>query len=142
MRDDGEVPTSRTKATLRIGHERLTAAAVTRLLGLEPSHSHEVGQPRSTRSPAPWRASQWSLESPLPDGEPLNAHLAWLCGQVGDQAEALVQLDADGYSLDCFCFVDVLNGQGGVSVSPEVMASLGQLRVELDLDIYASSDDT
>lgn len=83
----------------------------------------------------------WSLESPLPDTVPLDGHLAWLCGQVESKADVLAGLQANGYEVDCFCFVEVLSGQGGVSVSPLVLSTLGRLSVELDLDIYASGDD-
>ena len=82
----------------------------------------------------------WALASPLPDTKPLDVHLAWLCGQVAEKADNFAALRADGYELDCFCFVEVLNGQGGISLSPELQTALGSLGIELDLDIYASSD--
>jgi hypothetical protein len=83
----------------------------------------------------------WFLDSPLPDTEPLDAHLAWLCAQVADKSDGFAALHAADYELDCFCFVEVLQGQGGLSISPQVLATLGRLAVELNLDIYAGSKD-
>ena len=137
----GGVPTTRTNAAVRVFYEHGSAAHVTRTLGIRPSMSHEADEPRSATNTRPWGAAMWSLDSPLPDTEPLNAHLAALCAELGDKSQNLAALRAEGYDLDCFCFVEVLNGQGGVSITPELLMALGSLSIELDLDIYASNDD-
>jgi hypothetical protein len=138
------VPTTREHATLRIWPREGgsgTAANVTATLGLSATKSHEAGQPRSERDSRPWATSMWQLHSELPWTEPLSQHLAQLCEAVEHSREALHRLAEEGYAMDVFCFVDVENGQGGVLISPEVLRRLGDLRLELALDIYADSDE-
>jgi hypothetical protein len=135
------MPTSRTSATLRVFRDGGSAAAVTDVLGIQPSMSHDAGEPRSPRDPRPWPHAMWALDSPRPDTDGLDAHLAWLCDRLAGCVQGLRHLRTEGYRLDFFCFVEVLNGQGGVSINPDVITQLGRLPVELVVDIYASSGD-
>lgn len=130
------MPTTRTKACLRIGSTAGSAAHITRTLGIAPSSSHDVGQPRSHRDPRPWTSTHWALDSDLPDTRSLEDHLAHLCDEVEPHAAGLSRLARDGYDIDWFCFVDIENGQGGVSLSPALLQRLAALPVELDLDIH------
>lgn len=138
------MPTTREHATLRIWPRERgsgTAAAVSEVLGLTPSKSHEAGEPRSQRDSRPWANAMWSLHSALPWTQPLSAHLSQLCDAVDAKHEALERLAEDGYSMDFFCFVEVENGNGGVLLEPNVLRRLAQLPVEVDLDIYADGDE-
>jgi hypothetical protein len=56
--------------------------------------------------------------------------------QVEPDAAELAHLAHSGYHLDWFCFVDIENGQGGITIGPALLQRLAALPVELDLDIY------
>lgn len=138
------VPTTREHPTLRIWPQEPgsgTAAAVSEVLGLSPSKSHEAGEPRSQRDDRPWANAMWSLHSDLPWTQPLSEHLARLCDALEGKREALNVLSENGYAMDFFCFVEVENGQGGLLLTPGILRRLGELPVELDLNIYADSDE-
>ncbi len=134
------MPTTRSHATLRIFRQSApgSAAAVTRILGVEPTDSHEAGQPRSGRDPRPWRSATWSLESGLPWQCPLADHLTVLCDVVEPKRDGLIRLAEEDHSLDWFCFIEVARGQGGVKLELGLLRRLAGLPVVLDLDIYAS----
>ncbi len=117
-----------------------SAAEVTSALGIEPSAFHEAGEPRSSRDQRPWPNAMWSLDSGLPWDRPLGEHLVELCDAVEPTRGVLVNPAARGYSLDWFCFVEVINGQGGVVLDAHVVARLAGLPVALDLDIYATTE--
>jgi hypothetical protein len=126
------MPTARTHAALQIFHrsEEGSAAAITTALGLEPSSSHEAGDPRSEWDRWPWPNAMWSLESGLPWERPLDAHRTQLCNAVESKRHELLDLAAAGYSLDWFCFVEVLNGQGGVALGVDLLRRLGRIARE------------
>ena len=138
------MPTTRTHATLRISPREPgagSAAAVTAALGIAPTKAHEAGDAKSDRDSRTWANAMWLLESSLSWNESLSAHLEQLCQAVDPHREALLRLAHEGYQIDCFCFVEVKKGQGGVALASNVLTVLGRLGVPLDLDIYASADD-
>lgn len=138
------MPTTRERATLRIWPREAgpgTAAAVTEALGVAPTNSHEAGERRSERDDRPWVKGMWSLDSDLPWDQPLSDHVDQLCAAVEGSREALTRLGHEGYSMDCFCFVEVEGGNGGVLLKASTLQRLADLSVELDLDIYPSGDE-
>jgi Domain of unknown function (DUF4279) len=130
------VAVDRSKAALRISSDLGSAAAVTSLLGVEPTNSHEIGDARSNRNPGTWRHSHWALESTLAEEEPLGTHLEQLLDVVEAKRSEIQSLKNDGYSLDWFCFVSIEDGQGGVMLAPTLLARLAHFGVSLDLDLY------
>ena len=138
------VPTTREHASLRIWPRERgagTAAHVTQMLAVEPTKSHEAGDARSQRDSRTLGNAMWQLHSDLPWERPLSDHLEQLCSAMQGHREALRRLTQDGYAMDVFCFVELENGQGGVLISPELLRKLGDLSLELDLDIYAHDDE-
>jgi hypothetical protein len=134
--DDDPVPTTRTKACLRIGSTTGSATHITQTLGISPSRSHDIGQPRSPRDSRAWPNTHWALDSDLPDTSSLEDHLGRLCDQIEPHAGGLSRLADDGYNVDWLCFVEIENGQGGITLSPPLLQRLAALPAELDLDIY------
>jgi hypothetical protein len=137
-RHNGLVPTTQTKACLRIDGDHGSVAKITDAIGLAPTSSHDICDPRSARDPRPWQNLHWSLDSGLPDTAPLEEHLAALCDILEPHATALHQLRADGYVLDWFCLVGIDGTQGGVVLSPMLLQRLAPIPAELALDIYAT----
>lgn len=83
----------------------------------------------------------WMLDSDLPWDRPLSDHIDQLCDAVEASAYALTRLRQEGYSADCFCFVEVEGGNGGVLLKASTLLRLASLGVDLDLDIYAGGDE-
>lgn len=119
-----------------IGSTTGSTAHITQTLEIAPSRSHDIGQPRSGRDPRPWPNTHWALDSDLPDTRSLEDHLGHLCDRVEPHAPGLFRPADDGYNVDWFCFVEIENGQGGITLSPTLLQRLAALPVELDLDIY------
>jgi hypothetical protein len=130
------VVTTRTKACLRIRGDQGSTAEISTALGLTPSRSHDIGQPRGSRDSRPWPHLLWVLDSDLPDTATLEHHLGRLCDRLEPHAAALKAIQAQGMDLDWFCFVEIESGQGGVPLSAELLRRLAAFPAELDLDIY------
>ena len=141
---------SRAQASFRIGATIVTnprgalpnARAITAQLGIEPSHVHEPGERRSARA-GPYKHGQWSLESPLAEGEELEAHLRWLLERllpvragIGEIVKADPRLHAD-----FFCGLYLKDANERLVLSPQTLEGIGALNADLDLDIYWEGDD-
>lgn len=83
----------------------------------------------------------WLLQSDLPWEQPLAAHIDQVCDAVGERHDELSALRQEGYLMDVFCFVEVESEQGGILIDSSTLQRLAYLSVELDLDIYASTDE-
>ena len=113
------------------------ASTVTDTLGLVPSSTHSAGERQGPRSESVWKSSYWNLKSDLPsDGDDLEAHLRKLVDLLGPKKHEIEQLVADGWELTWACFVSEDNGQGGVTLSPQILHDLGAFPGRLWLDIY------
>jgi len=128
---------SRTRASLRITGTAGTTADLSAALGLAPTSSHDIGDPRSKRDPRPWAHLRWSLRSDLDDDTDLGEHLSGLCDRMESRAATLRELAERGYELDWFCFLELEeNGQGGLTLDAGLLGRLGALPVDLTLDLY------
>jgi hypothetical protein len=58
-----------------------------------------------------------------------------LLDRVEPKQAVLVEMAADGFDMDWFCFVSV-EGNGGVVLQVDLLQRLAALPVELSLDIY------
>jgi hypothetical protein len=112
----------------------MVSSEVTARLGIQPTHTHEVGDARAGVG-TPFREAMWSLSSEGVGHGPLAEHLAVLLDAVEPQQQVLTDLADEGYTLDWFCYVSV-HGNSGVSLPPELLRRLAALPVLLDLDIY------
>ena len=109
-------------------------------MGIPPTRAHEAGEPRSGKDGRLWADGMWCLDSDLSWDRPLSDHLGHLCDLVEPRSPGLVQLSAEGYLMDFFCFVEVHRGNGGLLLEPYLLRRLAQLGVELDLDVYAARE--
>jgi hypothetical protein len=97
-----------TLATFRLfGNGRLTAAAVTRRLGIQPSRAFEPGDPISSRSSKARDRSLWMRSSSpaVQAGTELSEHLNRLLAILEPVTAPLWELVQGGYDANWFCYV-------------------------------------
>ena len=75
----GVVAEAEAYVTVRIAKPGMSAGDVTARLGIEPTDSHDIGDPRPRGTPH--RHAMWSLSTKSQDRGPLQEHLArcWMC---------------------------------------------------------------
>jgi Domain of unknown function (DUF4279) len=97
-----------TRAAFRLqGDAGLTAATVTRRLGLQPTSSHEAGDPVSSRSAGVRDSSLWVLSSsPRIEGQTeIAGQLDRLLAALEPVAGLLSDLVASGYTANWYCWI-------------------------------------
>ena len=97
-----------TRATFRLtGGTGLTAAGVTRRLGIQPTRAFEAGDRYSSRSASTRDASVWLLSS-SPEIEAdteLSEHLHKLLATLEPVTARLWDLESEGYEAKWYCWV-------------------------------------
>jgi hypothetical protein len=123
---------------------KLTAAAVTEALEVEPTQSHELGDPHFSPSMAALgkvtTTSYWSFREERTIADDEDPHginsLVRLAERFEGKAEALAKLRARGYSIVVWMFGSSDSGQAGFAVGPETMRRLGAMSAAFKPDIY------
>jgi len=133
---DDNYPTCRvTYATLRIFRDDLDPDAVSSVLGIAPSDRHRKGDTRRSgyieKSGAWFLSSKGHLQS-----KDVQRHIMWILDQLADRVGILHQLQDEGCSMDIFCYWVSASGQGGPTLSPELMRRLAEAELEVGFDIY------
>ena len=114
-----------TFATLRIFPANISSAEITNLLGIRPT-SLKHG---------------WFLSSEgQVDSVDLRQHIDWVIDQLFAVKDALHKLQYSGSNMDIHCYWLSKYGHGGPTISPAQMLILGELKLELLLDIYPGSN--
>lgn len=130
---------NRYSASLRISSKTLNVADITKILGMQPTRTHEKGEPFSSRNPSRLRQeSLWLLESGLDSSEPLDAHMEKLADFIQEKAVLLKYLIPICY-MDIFCGVFSESGQGGFVFNPVILKKLTAIPIEIVFDLYLSS---
>ncbi len=133
----------RSKASLRIMGDALIPAAITRLLGCEPTAAHVKGETRigkRTGREYRYHSGQWRLQATERDPENLDAQIAEIFSQVTADPAVWAEL-AKEFHIDLYCGLFMVNGNEGVTLSAQSLSILGSRGVELSLDIYEGGDD-
>jgi hypothetical protein len=78
-------------ATLRIFGVITDFDAVTRTLGLQPTHFHRAGERRTPRR-MPYDHDQWSYRAPVPSERPLHVHIDTLWSHIQPHRDYLLSL--------------------------------------------------
>jgi hypothetical protein len=134
---------NRTVATLRIGGDSLDPATVSRLLGKEPTSSQVKGQEligRNTGHVRVAKTGMWRLESADQLPGDLDAQIQELLAQLTPDLSIWRDLSSL-HSIDLFCGLFMLQGNAGLTLSPESLSALGSRGIELGLDIYGELKD-
>jgi Domain of unknown function (DUF4279) len=123
------------QACLRISSEAVSFESIADQLGLLADSGGNAGEPgpgRSTR-----RRTLWVLESGLPNDRHLDEHLHPLLGRLDSRHAALATLRSN-CRMEIFAGAYFENGQIGETVPWQIMKALGDLQINLDLDLYSA----
>jgi hypothetical protein len=134
----------RTVASFRIGANPFEfrgvmtdANAITKLLGIEPTHSHNAGEPHG-RSGRRWTNGLWSLESQLQEDQELDLHVKSLLMKllpVSDRVRAYLDSDPR-LGAEFFVGLYIKESNEMLTLAPETVRGMSELRADLTLDIY------
>jgi hypothetical protein len=125
------------RASLRLVSKVLPPDAISAALGTEFDRSYRLGDQVSPKN-SPWvlrREHVCVLESGLASDQPLPDHVDSLVGKIRPFAMKLASI-RDRVDADIFCGFSSSNGQGGFTLSPELLASFVEWNLPLTLDLY------
>ena len=106
------------------------------IIGLSPSRSHRIGDPRSKRTKSGAHDRHYySIQSTISDSASLDAHIEEILSILEPRVDRVKRLGSEA-SLCIFCGFSSGNGQGGFSLTPELLARLSRLGLEVVLDLY------
>jgi hypothetical protein len=113
------------------------------MVGLTPTRSWSVGEPRSTPKGTPlegiWRDSYATFDVWPTDRAWLNEALEQCVALLLDRAEALKEIRATGGKTELFVGW-FLERSGGDSLPSALLSSLASLGLDLALDVYPADD--
>ena len=127
-----------TFASLRFFGDGLVPEQISDLLGLEPTEAALKGLATTSPSGKTRVAStgRWLLETRgQANSTDLEAHLVWLLDRL--EATRAEPTSLPGVSqADVFCYWLSATGNGGPSLSPQVLSRLAHLQLRLNFDLY------
>lgn len=133
-----------TTATFRLtGNATLTAAAVTRRLGIQPARTFETGDPVSSRSAAARDSSLWLLSSSpgIETGTELTDHLHRLLAILEPVTAPLWELTRIGYDANWFCYIASHATEHATELDRQTMQRILALPGDLWLDVCGDDAD-
>ena len=144
MYDDGYPTCAKTYSTLLIYPGEIDPAVITDRLGIEPSSWQRRGEvaERADRPPRVATIHSWFLTSKdQVDSRDSRRHIDWLLARVASKAEAIRSLQELGCRLTISCYWLSRSGHGGPIIPASQMRKLGELNLELWLDVYGPCED-
>lgn len=133
-----------TRAAFRLqGHAGLTAAAVTRQLGVQPTQAFEAGMPVSPRSAHIRDSSLWLLNSSpqIEAHTEVAEHLLRLLAVLEPVAEALWELVNTGYAANWYCWVASHATEHAAELDRATLQRVLALPGDIWLDVCGDSTD-
>jgi hypothetical protein len=133
-----------TSATFRLfGDARLTAGAVTRRLGIQPTRALEAGDRVGRRPGATRDSSAWLLTSSpgIEAGTGLAGQLHRLLAVLEPVAVPLWDLVRDGYEANWFCYIASHATEHAVELDRQTLQRLLALPGDLWLDVTGDGVD-
>jgi hypothetical protein len=134
-----------TTATFRLfGRTGLTAAAVTRRLGIQPTRALEAGDPISRHSAKVRDSSAWLLTSSagIEVGTELSEHLHRLLASLEPVTALVWELVREGYEANWFCYVASHAAEHAVELDRTTLQRLLALPGDLWLDVCGDGTDS
>ena len=128
-------------ASLRISSEFTNPTEITACLKYQPTSTRVKGQkvvPNHPKSYVMPRHS-WTLDSGLDKSQSLELHIAKIVELIEGKQTVFKQF-LQTCKIDIFCGFASESGQGGFSLSPELLKRLTLLPIELVLDLYPPSE--
>lgn len=139
-----EYPTcSYTHAWLRVMHDTILPAEITRLLGVEPDKVQTKGEPYpGSRTDRVAPRSGWYIESEGKlESYDARRHIDWILDRLGDKATEIQELQSRGSLVDLCCRWDSKSGHGGPTLSPSQLRRLAALGIDVWFDVYFIEED-
>jgi hypothetical protein len=133
-----------TTATFRLfGHATLTAAEVTRRLGIPPTRAFEAGDPVSSRSASPRGSSLWLLTSStgIEAATELAEHLHRLLEILEPITGPLWELVRAGYQANWQCYVASHATEHAAELDRPTLQRILALPGDLWLDVSGDGQD-
>lgn len=133
-----------TRATFRLsGNAGLTAAAVTRRLGIQPTRAFEAGDRVSSRSAHTRDSSIWLLSSSpgIEDGTELTEQLHQLLATLEPVIAPLWELIHEGYEANWFCWIASHAAEHAAELDRATLQRLLALPGDLWLDVCGDGAD-
>jgi hypothetical protein len=121
------------EACFRLISDSLNVSAVSAALGLVPSHAHEKGELRVTRTgplaghATPWWRGVWLLYSERPSDATIQEHLDWLLQRVEPNADQIREWVEQGMKADFSVSLYQSTSQFGYDIGCEVLARMVRL---------------
>lgn len=132
LKANGEVAWQESRATFIIMGVGLDLEAITRSIGITPSHTHRVGDLDSLGKPFPH--DMWSLDSSLDQSEPLDAHLKFLNQLLKPHHEYIRSLKVNA-EIYIYCGYDSDSDQCGFTLSSSALSIFTLLEVPMDVHL-------
>jgi hypothetical protein len=132
------------QATFRLfGNGTLTAAAVTRRLGIQPTRAFEPGDPVSSRSSNTRDRSLWLLSSSpgIQAGTELAEHLYRLLAILEPATALLWELAQVGYDANWFCYIASNAAEHAAELDRQTLQRILALPGDLWLDVCGDYTD-
>jgi hypothetical protein len=133
-----------TTATFRLrGDAGLTAAAVTRRLGVQPTRTYEAGDPVSRQSAHTRDSSLWLLTSSpaIEPGTELSEHLHRLLAILEPATGPLWELVNAGYEANWYCWIASHATEHAAELDRSTLQRLLALPGDLWLDVCGDETD-
>ena len=120
MSEDPDKPYFAFSATLRIHGEGLDFDRITRSMGLRPTYTHKMGDPRRFGA-ASWQHDVWHDSAGLPEETSLEAHLQTLWADIAPARDFLLSMKSQ-FRVDVLCGYRSNSDHAGFQVEPKSLA--------------------
>jgi hypothetical protein len=131
--ENNEPPYSCFSATLRIHGMNFDLDDVTTELGVLPTYSHRIGEPRK-RGNVPWQDNAWHFSSSLPEEECLGSHISFIWDRLRSKKDILLSYKADR-SVDLFLGYRSNCDHAGFSLPHESLHIFTELKIPIDVSV-------
>lgn len=127
-------------AALTVKSTAITPDEIEALFGIKPTRKHYIGDVVSNRNPQNKHKSHYyCAHSSCSSEEPMENHLENILSIFEGVSKKVKELSkTEGVVL--FCGFSSRNGQGGFTLSPELLSKLSTFGVALSLDLYPPSE--
>ena len=121
-------------ATLRIYGRIPDRAAITRQLGIAPTHTHQKGEPWRPGSRLIHTNDMWQVKAKVRPQRSLEYHVEWLYQRLTKRTPVLRKL-VRKHTVDLYCQYLSNYDQGGITLPPHVLAWCGELGIPVHVSI-------
>jgi hypothetical protein len=126
-------------ATLRIFGDGLDIDAISKHLGLTPTHAHQKGELRGPRHRSPpWTQDMWSYTPAVNEASPLHEHIMALWDAIRPHIRYLRELKEQGFTVDVFCGYRSNSGTAGFEIDHRCLGLFMELQVPLGVSVIVA----